>query len=242
MTTNLNQLVLLRTTTTRYHAAVTVHMLVGGNADLLVLGDGADWEDFVPAAYYARPFANQPPGTGVGEWQPVPVNAEIAAAIATAVSGGLTGYASETYVVAELAAAVAGLASLTAVTSAIATAIAGACAVPATGAPVSTPTLGTSYHPSATRPVRVNVYCDVALPSALLAAQSATVQLQAGSTTNPSTVVAGPVTPTNGALNPGPLTIPVTLSYDLPAGHYYQVVKSAGAGTVTITRIEETLA
>lgn len=269
MTTTINQLALVRTATARYQAAVTIRIESGDTCSMLILGDEENWEDGVPAAYYARMFAGIAKGTGVGEWQPVAVTAEIAAAIATAVSG-VTGYATEGYVddaviglavatavTAEVAAAVAGLASSSSVTSAIAAAIsglavasevaatiagvvAGSLAVPAAGSSVSSPALATSYHPTGGRPTRVNVYCDVALASALLAAQSATVQMQAGSSTNPSTAVAGPQTATSGALNPGPLTIPMTLSYDLPAGHYYQIVKTAGAGAVTITRIEET--
>jgi len=219
-TTPQNILVLFRAATSRYHAAITVGSLGDDVADLVALSDGDDWEDSVPSATVARFMYSKARGTGVDEWMPVPATAEVAGAISAALSGVLAGYASETYVDG---------------------AVAGACQAPAAGSAVGTPTLGTSYHPSEDRPVLVAVYCDVALPSALLAAQSATVQLQAGPAINPSAVVGGPLTPTSGVGTAGALTVPVTFFYLLPADHYYQVVKSAGAGTVTITRIEQTV-
>ena len=241
MTTTQSLLALYRATSTRYHAAITTEVETGDTCTLVVLGDGADWEDGVPAAYYARQFFSIAKGTSVGQWQSVPVTDEIAAAIASAVSGGLTGYATTSYVTA----AVAGLATTASVADAITTAEgyaatgdAGRCAVPAAGTSVSL-ALSTPRRASTTRPTRVTVYGTIALTSTLLTAQNATVELQADSSSTPTTTVGGPLT---GSLSgvAASSTVPFTLSYDLPTGHYYQVVQTAGAGTVTITHVNET--
>lgn len=241
MTTTQSLLALYRSTSTRYHAAITTEVESGDTCTLVVLGDGADWEDGVPAAYYARQFFSIPKGTSVGQWQPVPVTDEIAAAITSAVSGGLTGYATTSYV----DTAVAGLATAGSVADAIATAEsyaatgdAGRCAVPVAGTSVSL-ALSTPRRPSTTRPTRITVYGTIALTSTLLAAQSATVELHADSSSTPSTTVGGPVTATLSGVAAS-MTAPFTLAYDLPTGHYYQVVQTAGSGTVTITHVNET--
>lgn len=220
MTAKLGQPAKVQITSGRWSIAAVSKIVSGDTVNLVAFTDGVDpWPTIDTFnGLVAGSVLSATKGTGVGQWQDLEVPDTIAAAIEAAISG-LTGFATEVYVDAGDE---------------------GRCAVPGPGSAVSSPALATSYHPDADRPVLVTVYCDVTLPSALIAAQSATVQLQAGSSTNPSTVVGGPLTPTNGALNPGPLTIPVTFVYALPANHYYQVVKTAGSGTVTITKIEET--
>lgn len=229
MSAKFGQPVKVQITSGRWSLAAVVKVVSGDTCHLVTFTDAVDpWPTVdVPNGLIAGSLQNVAKGASVGQWQDIEVPDTVTAAIATAIDG------------------IDGFTTTGEVNTAIATALAAFdlseyLVAPAAGSNQSSPALATSYHPSATRTTRVNVYCDVALPSALLAAQSATVQMQAGSATNPSTVVAGPVTPTNGALNPGPLTIPVTLSYDLPADHYFQVIKAAGAGTPTITRIEYT--
>ncbi len=263
MTTTQDLLVIYRTTSTRYHAAVTSAVESGDTCTLVVLGDGADWEDSVPAAYYARQFFGVAKGTGIGQWQPVSITAEVASAISSAVSGGLTGYATSSDVAAAVAglastgyvgAAVASLATSASVTGAIVTAEAytdaaisaipadddsGLCVVPGAGAGV-TLTLGTARRPSTTRPTLVTVCGTAAMTSTLLGAQSATVTLYADSSSTPTTVVGvcGPMTLSGVAAT---TTHAWTAVYAVPAGHYYLIAATGGAaGGVSIAHINET--
>lgn len=254
MTTAINQLVLFRSASSRYQAAVTVRIVTGDTADLLVLGDGTDWEDGVPAAYYARPMAGKAKGTTVDQWQPVDVTAEVGAAIATAVSGGLTGYASTSSVTSAIAAAVASLATAASVTSAIATAATYAdtaiAAIPAdddsgltvvAGAGTSHTGLGLNAvrQPSSTRPTRVEATGQIALTSTVLGPKTATVTLLSDAS-NPPTTPRGVQTLSLSGVA-ATVSVPWSLGYAVPAAHYYELVTSgADAAGVSLTAITET--
>lgn len=217
----------MQITSGRYSLAAVVKIINAGTEEvnLVAFTDGVNpwptvdvFNGIVDGAY-----ANVAKGTGVGQWQELAVPQNIQDAIADAVSDILASYATESYVDAATAAC---------------------CAVPAAGSSVSSPALSSPAlssprRPSTTRPTRVTVYADVALTSTLLAAQSATVELRADSSSTPTTAVGGPQTASLGGIAAS-ATIPMTLTYDLPVGHYYTVVQTAGAGAVTITRIEET--
>lgn len=127
MTSTQDQLCLFRSATGRYQAAVTTKVVSGDTCHLLVLGDGSDWEDMVPAAYYARPMFSVPKGTGVGEWQPIDPTAEITSAVETIVASVLStgGYLDGAGVTDAISTAIAGLVSSSAMTSAIASAVSG---------------------------------------------------------------------------------------------------------------------
>lgn len=167
------------------------------------------------------------------------------------VSSAVSGLASTASVTSAISTAVSSLATTSAMTAAISAAIAaipadddsGLTVVPAAGASTSL-ALATPRRPSTTRPTRVTVYGSIALPTALLAAQGATVEMRADSAATPTTVVGGPLTAASGVGNVGTLNLPWMMTYDLPANHYYSIVQSAttGTGVVSITHINETVA
>lgn len=212
----------MQITSGRYSLAAVVKIINAGTEEvnLVAFTDGVNpWPTVdVFNGIVDGSYANVAKGTNVCQWQELAVPQNIQDAITDAVSGILASYATESYVDAATAAC---------------------CAVPAAGSSVSSPALSSPRRPSTTRPTRVTVYADVALTSTLLAAQSATVELRADSSSTPTTAVGGPQTASLGGIAAS-ATIPMTLTYDLPVGHYYTVVQTAGAGAVTITRIEET--
>jgi hypothetical protein len=228
MTASQNLLALYRSASTRYHAAVTTAVESGDTCTLVVLGDGADWEDSVTAIVYARQYFGVPKGTGIGEWQPVPVTAEIAAAITSAVSGGLAGYASESYV----DSAVTGLATEDYVDGSSA----GRVAVPGAGSVIS---LGfnTARNPSAarsdSRPTRVTVSGTWAWNLTATGTQSGTAAFKSDSSGTPTTtVISAPFSRgISVGLSVGDTgTIPWSWSYEVPSGHSY-LVATSGTGT-----------
>lgn len=230
MTTTASLLALYRSTSTRYHAAVTSAVESGDTCTLVVLGDGADWEDGVPAAYYARQFFSVSKGTGIGEWQPVAVTDAIAAAITSAVSGGLAGYASESYVDAAIAALPSDDDS-------------GLCAVPGAGSTVSL-ALNTARTPNASRPTLVTVSGSWSWSLSATGTVAGTLSVKSDSSSTPTTAVA--TLPFSRSVTVGITvgdagSIPYSVSYHVPAGHSY-VLATSGAGTFgTPLVVEQTL-
>lgn len=224
MSAALDQLVILRTATARYHAAVTVNVIDADTADLLVLGDGADWEDSVSAVYFARMMTGKVRGSGVDEWLPVPVTGEVDAAIAAAVSGGLSGYASESYVDAAVSAAIAAIP---------ADDDSGLCAVPGTRSTPAGFTIGSAARrPSTTRPTRVTVSgaWSWTLNATGTATGTLTVKSDSGST--PSAVVSA--MPFSRGIGVGLSvndtgSVPYSASFDVLPNEYYALVQSGVA-------------
>ena len=215
MATLLGQRVAYRTSSTRTVPALVTHVVSGDQVNLVGLVDiNSDWPtgEGVPG-HPCNLFTSVNKGTGVGEWQECDVEP------------GTTSYVDST---------VTELASTTYVDSGDA----GRCAVPGAGSAVSSPALSTPRRPSTTRPTRVTVYGTIALTSTLLAPQSATVELQADSSSTPTTTVGGPLSASLSGVAAS-MTVPFTLTYDVPAGHYYQVVQTVAGGAVTLTHINE---
>lgn len=181
--------------------------------------------------------------TNVGHWvmlcQPVPSLGGYATE--SYVDTATADYATESYVDTAIAAIdYSDLATTAEVATAIAAiSYAGFVVTPSAGSSVSL-ALNTARRPSTTRPTRVSVYANVALASAILALQTATLEMRADTGSTPTTVVAGPLTASSGVGNVGTQVVPITLTYDLPANHYYTIVQSAGAGVVTISHVNET--
>lgn len=232
MTAKLGQPIRVQITTGRWSIGAVSKIISGDTINVVAFSDGVNpWPTIDTFnGVVAGTIENVTKGTSVGQWQEVDLPDPVVAAIAAAVSG-ITGFATTSYVDSEIATAIAAIP---------ADDDSGLCVVPTAGTSVSSPAPSTPRRPSTTRPTLVTVYATVALASALLAVQSATVEIQAGTSATPTTTVAGPLTPESGVGNVGTLKIPVTLVYLLPANHYYQVVKTAGAGTLTVNRIEET--
>lgn len=111
------------------------------------------------------------------------------------------------------------------------------CALPGSGSSVSL-ALSTPRQPNVSRPTRVRVYGNISLTSTLLGSQNATASLLSDSGVTPSTVRGVAAYTLSGvAATSAP---PYTLDYDIPAGHYYQVVAGgAGSAGVSIAHIEE---
>lgn len=221
MSAALDQLVILRTATSRYHAAVTVNVIDADTADLLVLGDGADWEDSVSALYFARMMTGKVRGSGVDQWLPVPVTDEVSAAIAAAVSGGLSGYASEAYVDAAIEAIPADDDT-------------GLCAVPGTrSTPASFGFGSAARRPSTTRPTRVTVCGTWSWTLSAIGTATGTLTVKSDSSTTPSTIIA--LLPFSRSVGVGlnvndAGTLPIYMQFDVAAGDYYALVTSGVAG------------
>lgn len=228
MTAKLGQPVKVQITSGRYSIGAVSKIISGDTVNIVAFTDGVDpWPTAdIPNGLVAGSLTSVTKGTGVGQWQEVDVPDTVAAAIAAAVSS-ITGFATEAYVDSAIAAIPPDDYS-------------GLCAAPGAGSSIGSPALATPRRPSTTRPTRVTVYANAALTSTLLTPQSATVELRADSSATPTTPVGGVLTASLGGIAAS-ATIPMTLTYDLPANHYYSVVQTAGAGTVTISRIEETV-
>ena len=225
--------------------AVTVDARDGGNYDLVVLGDGEDWPDSVPGAFYARPFANVAQGSSVGQWEPVPVTDGILAAVDAAVAEELGGYATEAYV----DSAVTGLATSAAVATDIAaavadlategyvdTAIATRSSVPGAPSTISL-ALNTARNPSAvrsdTRPTKVTVSGTWSWTLTAIGTATGTVQFKTDSNSNPTAVVIG--MPFSRGIGVGLTvndtgTIGWSMAFDVDAGDYYVIATSGVAG------------
>jgi hypothetical protein len=198
-----------RLASSRYMQAVVTKIVSGSTVELVVLGDGVAWGDGDPASLGAKVYTSIPQGSDVGEWLPGTI-------VDDTVTAAVAGLASGTYVDAE---------------------VAGACAVPGAGAPISL-ALSTPRQPSATRPTQLTVYGTMELASTVLTPQSATVELQSSASSTPTAVVGGPLTASLSGVLATQMS-PWTVTYIVPPAHYYQVVKTAGAGTVSITHINE---
>lgn len=226
MSAKLGQPVAVQITSGRYSIGAVSKIISGDTVNIVAFTDGVDpWPTIDTFnGLVAGSVLGATKGSGVGQWQEVTVPDTVAAAISAAVAS-ITGFATESYVD-------------TAIDAIPADDYSGLLACPAAGSSVSSPALNTPRRPSTTRPTRVNVYTQVALTSTLLTAQSATVELRADSGSTPTTVVGGPLTASLGGLA-ATTTVPMAFTYDVPVGHYYSVVQTAGTGAVTVTRIEE---
>ncbi len=153
--------------------------------------------------------------------------------------------------VTELSSSLATLAGAAVTTSAMNTAIAGAiAAIPAdddSGRMVVSPAgsdhaglgFGTARRPSTTRPTKVTATGTMTLASTLLGAQTASVTLLSDSGTTPTTPRGNQSTALSGVV--ATVTVPWTLHYEVPAGHYYLLDDAASANaSCAITYINET--
>ena len=174
-------------------------------------------------------------GSGVGQWREVAVSDQIVALIAAAIAG-FTGFATQGYVD-------AGLSELEGQLQAqVSAAVDGCCIAPNAGesvAPNSMP-FGAARRPNANRPVRVTASGTITIVSALLGSHSGSVTLQSDSTASPLAIRATAPAAVIGIA--ATLTFPWSLSYDVPAGHYYKLVTGGTANaSFALSYINETV-
>lgn len=118
--------------------------------------------------------------------------------------------------------------------------VAGRCAVPAEGSSVGL-ALNTPRQPHATRPVRLSVYGTWAWVLSAIGSQSGTATLKSDSASTPTNThgVASCARGISVGITVGDTgTMPWSMSYEVPAGHYYQIA-TTGTGTFAITHIDE---
>jgi hypothetical protein len=99
--------------------------------------------------------------------------------------------------------------------------------------------LNAARQPSSTRPTRVTATGTIALTSTLIAPQSAAVKLLSDNASTPTTSRGEQQASLSGVA--ASMTVPWSLTYDVPAGHYYSL-STSGAGTVALLTINETAA
>jgi len=133
-------------------------------------------------------------------------------------------------------------AAATAISDAVATAAPSYSAAAGAGSAQSL-ALNTARQPHTTRPTRVTVYGTWSWTLTAIGSQSGAAALQSDSSATPSTQRG--LASCARALSVGVLigdsgSMPWALSYDVPAGHYYQVATS-GTGTFTIAHVNETV-
>lgn len=165
-----------------------------------------DWPDNGPGATHPTyPFFGATRGTGIGQWHDADVPVTTQDAIDAA------GYATESYV--NNAQAVCQ-------------------AIPATGATISL-ALNTPRRPSTTRPTRVSVSGDWSWTLTAIGTQAGTMTLASDSSSTPTTARARATCSRGigvGVTVSDSGTMPLSLSYEVPAGHYYTLA-TTGTGT-----------
>lgn len=97
--------------------------------------------------------------------------------------------------------------------------------------------LNVARQPSSTRPIRVTATGTIAVTSTPSTPQTAAVDLRSDSSGTPTTS-RGQATATLSGVAAS-MTVPWSLTYDVPPGDSYKLVTS-GAGTVTLLTINET--
>jgi len=123
---------------------------------------------------------------------------------------------------------------------AVEAAIGDRCAVPAAGTH-PTLALNTPRQPNASRPTCVTVYGTWAWSLSAIGSQAGTATLQSDGSSTPTTVqgIASCARGVSVGITVGDTgTMPWVLTYEVPAGHYYQIATS-GSGTFAITHITE---
>ena len=214
------QQIVYRLSSTRYLTGLVGSVVSGSTIHAIVFGDGAAWGDGEPATLAARCYTSVAEGTAVGEWQSSTVIPTLITEVATPIAA------------AEAAEAVSEIP---------ADDDSGLTVVAAAGSSVSL-ALNTARQPSSTRPTRVTVTGTWTWALTAIGSVAGTVTLQSDSS-NPPTTARVSAAPSKSltlgvAVNLGGVET-WTLTYDVPAGHYYRIATS-GAGTFAISAVNET--
>lgn len=167
--------------------------------------------------------------------------ATVAANLASAASTAASSLASSvTTINADMAEIASGLSTLAGVVAAIpADDDSGLTVIAGAGSAHSGLGLNAARQPSSARPTRVVATGSMSLTSTLLGAQTASVDLLSDSSNPPTTRRGRQPAGLSGVA--ATATVPWTLSYDVPAGHYYKLVTANTANaSVALDDITET--
>ena len=192
-----------RLQTSRYVQGVVAKIVSGDTVQLVCFSDGSAWGDGDPASLGAKVFDSVALGTGVGEWQ-------AGTLVADAINAATTNLSTYSYVDSSSA---------------------GRLASPGASSTVSL-AASTPRQPSTTRPVNVMLTGSWSWNLTAIGTQTGSLSFQSDSSSTPSTAIYAPAWSRgiSAGLSIGDTgTVPVCLSYIVPAGHYYQVVATGGA-------------
>lgn len=209
----LNQPILLRITSTRTVPAVVTKVIDDDTVDLVAFAD-------ISGAYWAYDGASGTPTDGNASW------------LFTSVVRG-TG-------VGNWQDAVVSPAVSDAIASAVASGTAGLASMPSAGTSPSI-VIGTPRQPNTARSVRVSVSGTWTGSLSVTGSASGTIELRSDAASTPTTPRLDAQAGFSATLTLGLVlgqTIPWSLNYDVPAGHYY-VLAISGGGTFAITRATE---
>lgn len=265
MTTVIGQPLKIQITSGRYSIGFVTKIISGDTVNLVTFTDAVQpWPTIdTPNGLVDAYYNSVAKGTGVGQWQDLPLSETLSSAIAAQVADAIEDLASQedltdalatvasnlssalSTVASNLSSAVSSLESE--IASSISTAIAGIPAdddsglmvVASAGSSHAGLGLNAARQPSTTRPTRVTASGGISMTSTLLGAQSASVTLLSDASNPPTTIRA--VAP--AALSGVAATVqtPWQLTYDVPAGHYYKLSTSTTANaSVSLSEINET--
>lgn len=232
-------LVSYRTATSQHNLAVVGRVVSGSTVDIVAFSDGTNWQDGgTPWGVATITYPSVALGTGVGQYQPTTIIADIATAagfvtsgvVTSAITSATSGLASTSYV----GSAVAGLASASYVDGLGPTYL----ALPPAPASGGMSLGGSGVQLSATRPVLLTIRGSATMTSTLAGGQAYTVELRCDSGATPTTVVDD----AGGSINQQ-VGLSVTLTEIQPwklvtmarAGDKCRVVQAAGAATLSLT-------
>lgn len=249
----------IRTATARFQSAQVAIVESGTTVTLDVYSDGSAWEDSAPPGVLVRRVTGVAQGSAVGEWQASALTSGVvalasttyvdttAANVETDISNLSTLLSDCSAIQADtligngaLGTAIAALPTFSDVAAAI-TAVPDAssrCAQASAGSAV-TLALNTARNPSTVRGDSRGTRVRVSGTWTSTITASGTVDLRSDSASTPTTVRDNQLPAVTLAIGVG-VTVPWSLQYDVPSGHYYTVATS-GTGTFAITHINETV-
>jgi len=264
MSASKGQVVEVQITSGRWSLAFVVKIISGDTVNLVAIADGVDpW----PTAdtfngVVSGTLVSVTKGTEVGQWREVALPSYVTDAISAAVAAALTDYATDSDISSAVSAALATVASnlagavdsidtdIDALEASVASLSAAVAAIPAdddsglavvstAGSSHSSLGLNAARQPSSTRPTRVTATGSMSLTSTLLGSQTVSVDLLSDASNPPTTRRGRQPAGLSGVA--ASATMPWTLTYDVPAGHYYKLVTANTAGaSVSLDDINET--
>lgn len=222
-------LVRFRVATAQYNLAVVGRVVSGTTVDLVAFSDGTTWQDTgTPSNYATLTYYSATPGTGVGQYQPTTIVADVIAAAGFATEAWVSGqgYASQGFVTGQ------GYAT----TGYVNTADDARLALPAAPTSAGLTLGGAGVQFSASRPVWVRARGTATMVSTLGIGQAFTVELRCDANTTPTAVVDDDSGAFTDALGVTTSTmVPWKVSTLARAGDRCRVVQSAGSATLALT-------
>lgn len=255
MSASKGQVVEVQITTGRWSLAVVAKIISGDTVNLVAFTDGDNpWPDVsTPNGLVAGSITSVTKGASVGQWRELSISSALSDAIAAAVATAISDYALEADLTSALVTVASNLTSAVAIIdsnmastqnlledsiAALTAVVDGKAATPGAGTSHAGLGFGAARQPSSTRPTWVVACGTYTIVSALLGTQTAAVDLLSDSGSNPTTMRCS--APGSGAGVAATIKMPWSVSYFVPAGHYYKLVESHSANvTVAILEINE---